>query len=32
MRKKETEDDRRTSEILQNCYTENDGKCYAPEY
>jgi len=26
MRKKEREDNRRTSEILQTCYTENDGK------
>lgn len=32
MRKKEEEDNGRTSETLQNFYTENDGKSYIPEY
>jgi len=31
MRKKEREYNRKTSEILQNCYTENDGNGYVPE-
>jgi len=32
MRKKKREDNRRTSEILQNYYTENDGNSYVPKH